>query len=41
VAEKDGDRYLVVNANKEALEKAPGHIYDKTKGGWVPASKQG
>ncbi len=41
VAEKDGDRYLVMNANKEALEKAPGYIYDKTKGMWVPATKQG
>src|SRR5680860_1049996 len=41
VAEKDGDRYLVMNASKEALEKAPGYIYDKTKGVWVPATKQG
>ena len=40
VAEKDGDRYLVMNASKEALEKAPGYTFDKTKGTWVPASKQ-
>ena len=33
VAEKAGDRYLVINATKEALEKAPGYIYDKGKGG--------
>lgn len=41
VAEKGGDRYLVINTSKEALEKAPGYIYDKTKGVWVPATKQG
>ena len=40
VAEKAGDRYLVINATKEALERAPGYIYDKAKGVWVPASKQ-
>jgi sporulation protein YlmC with PRC-barrel domain len=41
VGEKDGDRYLVMNATKEALEKAPGYIFDETKGVWVPATKQG
>jgi sporulation protein YlmC with PRC-barrel domain len=41
VAEKDGDRYLVINVSKEALEKAPGYIYDKSKGVWVPVTKQG
>jgi sporulation protein YlmC with PRC-barrel domain len=41
VAEKAGDRYLVINATKEALEKAPGYIYDKDKGVWVPATKEG
>jgi sporulation protein YlmC with PRC-barrel domain len=41
VAEKAGDRYLVINATKEALEKAPGYIYDEGKGVWVPATKQG
>ena len=41
VAEKDGDRYLVMNTSKEALETAPGYVYDKAKGVWVPATKQG
>jgi sporulation protein YlmC with PRC-barrel domain len=41
VAEKNGDRYLVINASKEALEKAPGYTFDKTKGVWVSAGKQG
>jgi sporulation protein YlmC with PRC-barrel domain len=41
VAEKAGDRYLVINATKDALEKAPGHIYDEGKGVWVPATKEG
>jgi sporulation protein YlmC with PRC-barrel domain len=41
VAEKGGDRYLVINTSKEALEKAPGYIYDETKGMWIPATKQG
>lgn len=41
VAEKAGDRYLVINASKEALEKAPGYIYDRGKGVWVPAKKEG
>jgi hypothetical protein len=40
VAEKNGDRYLVMNATKEALESAPGYIFDKAKGVWVPAAKQ-
>ena len=38
---KDGDRYLVMNATKESLEKAPGYTYDRTKGIWVPATKAG
>ena len=41
VAEKAGDRYLVINATKEALEKAPGYIYDSGKGVWVPAQRRG
>ena len=41
VAEKAGDRYLVINATKEALEKAPGYVYDQGKGVWVPATKEG
>ena len=40
VADKEGDRYLVINATKEALEKAPGYMYDKDKGVWVPVTKQ-
>ena len=40
VAEKAGDRYLVINATKEALEKAPGYVYDQGKGVWVPATKE-
>jgi sporulation protein YlmC with PRC-barrel domain len=39
VAEKDGDRYLVMNTSKEALEKAPGYTYDRSKGVWVPAKQ--
>jgi sporulation protein YlmC with PRC-barrel domain len=41
VAEKAGDRYLVINATKEALEKAPGYVFDSGKGVWVPAKKDG
>jgi putative membrane protein len=40
VSEKGGDRYLVINATKEALEKAPGYVYDQGKGVWVPATKE-
>jgi sporulation protein YlmC with PRC-barrel domain len=40
VAEKNGDRYLVINTTKEALESAPGYTFDSTKGVWVPAAKQ-
>ena len=39
VAEKDGDRHLVMNTTKEALEKAPSYTYDRTKGVWVPAKQ--
>jgi sporulation protein YlmC with PRC-barrel domain len=39
LAEKDGDRYLVMNTTKEALEKAPGYTYDRTKGVWLPAKR--
>jgi sporulation protein YlmC with PRC-barrel domain len=39
IAEKDGDRYLVMNTTKEALEKAPGYTYDRTKGVWLPAKQ--
>jgi sporulation protein YlmC with PRC-barrel domain len=40
VAEKNGDRYLVMNTTKEALQSAPGYTFDKSKGTWVPATKQ-
>jgi sporulation protein YlmC with PRC-barrel domain len=40
VAEKNGDRYLVMNTTKEALQNAPGYVYDESKGRWVPATKQ-
>jgi len=40
VAEKDGDRYLVMNATKEALQSAPGYTFDRTKGVWVPETKK-
>jgi putative membrane protein len=39
VSEKAGDRYLVINATKEALEKAPGYVYDQGKSVWLPATK--
>jgi sporulation protein YlmC with PRC-barrel domain len=40
VTEKAGDRYLVMNTTKEALQNAPSYVFDKTKGIWVPATKQ-
>jgi sporulation protein YlmC with PRC-barrel domain len=39
ITEKDGKRYLVMDATKEALTSAPGYQYDKTTGKWVPESK--
>lgn len=41
VADKDGSQYLVLEANKEALQSAPGYIYDSGKKIWLPATKQG
>jgi sporulation protein YlmC with PRC-barrel domain len=41
VAEKNGDRYLVMNTTKEALQSAPGYTFDKSKGVWVPSTKAG
>jgi sporulation protein YlmC with PRC-barrel domain len=41
VAEKDGSRYLVLETTKEALQTAPGYIYDSGKKVWLPATKQG
>ena len=39
IAEKNGDRYLVINTTKEALEQAPGYSYDRSKGVWLPAKR--
>jgi sporulation protein YlmC with PRC-barrel domain len=41
VAEKNGSRYLVVETTKEALQAAPGYVYDSEKKVWLPATKQG
>jgi len=41
VAEKNGNRYLVVETTKEALQAAPGYVYDSGKKVWLPAPKQG
>jgi len=41
VAEKDGSRYLVLETTKEALQTAPGYVYDSGKKVWLPATKQG
>ena len=41
VAEKNGSRYLVVETTKEALQAAPGYVYDSGKKAWLPATKQG
>jgi putative membrane protein len=41
VAEKNGNRYLVVETTKEALQAAPGYVYDSGKKVWVPGPKQG
>ncbi|MEZ5827324.1 MAG: PRC-barrel domain-containing protein [Hyphomicrobiales bacterium] len=40
VAEKNGDTYLVMNATKATLEKAPGYVYNEETRQWVPAKKQ-
>jgi len=40
IAEKNGDRYLVMNTTKEALQSAPGYTFDKNKGVWMPAARQ-
>jgi sporulation protein YlmC with PRC-barrel domain len=41
VAEKNGSRYLVLETTKEALQTAPGYVYDSGKKVWLPAPKQG
>ena len=40
LTEKDNDRYLVMSTTKESLEKAPGYVYDREKGVWLPAEKK-
>ena len=40
VAGRDGNRYLVMDASKEALQSATGYTYDRTKRVWMPATKQ-
>ena len=39
LAEKNGDRYLVISTTKEALEQAPGYTYDRSQGVWLPAKR--
>ena len=41
VAEKNGDRYLVMETTKQALETAPSYTFDQSKKVWVPAARQG
>jgi len=41
VAEKNGDRYLVMETTKEALETAPDYTFDESRKVWVPATRQG
>ena len=37
--EKNGDRYLVMNANKDALNRAQGLKFDRDKHAWIPENK--
>jgi hypothetical protein len=39
VTEKEGKRYLVIDATKETLTSAPGYQYDTATGKWVPEAK--
>jgi sporulation protein YlmC with PRC-barrel domain len=39
VTEKEGKRYLVIDATKEALTSAPGYQYDRATAKWVPEAK--
>lgn len=41
VVEKDGKRYLMLKTTKDALETAPGYVYDRNKSQWLPAPKHG
>ena len=40
LTDKNGKRYLVMDTTKEALNRAPGYTFDRTKKEWIPA-KQG
>lgn len=37
--EKNGDRYLVMNTNKDALNSAPGLKFDRDKHAWIPENR--
>jgi sporulation protein YlmC with PRC-barrel domain len=37
--EKNGDRYLVMNTNKDALNRAQGLKFDRDKHAWIPENK--
>ena len=37
--DKNGKRYLVMNANKDALNSAPGLTFDRNKQQWIPENK--
>ena len=40
VGQKDsGDRYLVIDTFKDALEQVPSLIHDNTKGAWIEEDK--
>jgi sporulation protein YlmC with PRC-barrel domain len=39
ITEKDGRRYLVMDTTKDALEKAPGYAFDRSKHQWLPATE--
>jgi len=41
VRDKNGDRYLVMEANKEALNSAPGLKFDRNSRKWVPENQRG
>jgi sporulation protein YlmC with PRC-barrel domain len=41
ITDKNGNRYLVMDTTKDALESAPGYTFDRDKKVWVPATKQG
>jgi sporulation protein YlmC with PRC-barrel domain len=37
--DKNGKRYLVMNASKDALNSAPGLTFDRSKQQWIPENK--